>query len=184
MGYERAVQNAWDNITKAGGLETSVRMLGVDYDINSMDRTVITSSSGASAKDHIKILLLHYLEKKLSGTLPATSGEWMDFREIAGATSYYSTFKKRTIDRIVTKFGDNPGKLFAAAKNLGAEKTSLGDMGLIVSPLEGVPISLTISRADDEFPPDGNILFDRSITKIFCTEDIVVLTETLVHTLS
>jgi hypothetical protein len=30
-------------------------------------------------------------------------------------------------------------------------------------------------RPDEEFGPEANLLFDKSITGIFCTEDIVVL---------
>jgi len=34
-----------------------------------------------------------------------------------------------------------------------------------------------MQRGDEEFGPEANILFDKSITDIFCTEDIVVLSE-------
>jgi len=40
-----------------------------------------------------------------------------------------------------------------------------------------------MSKADEEFGPDANILFDKNISGIFCTEDIVVLTELIVHLL-
>ena len=42
---------------------------------------------------------------------------------------------------------------------------------------------ITIWKADDEFGPDANILFDKNITKIFCIEDTVVLTEIVAHTI-
>ena len=46
-----------------------------------------------------------------------------------------------------------------------------------------VPITLVLWRGDDEFPPDGNILFDRSISDYLTTEDVNVLCETIAWTL-
>ena len=38
---------------------------------------------------------------------------------------------------------------------------------------------ILIWRADEEFGPEANMLFDESIKRIFCTEDIVVLAGTV-----
>ena len=54
-------------------------------------------------------------------------------------------------------------------------------MGIIIHPIQEVSILITISKADEEFGPDANILFDKNISDIFCTEDIVVLTEMVAH---
>jgi hypothetical protein len=40
---------------------------------------------------------------------------------------------------------------------------------------EGVPALVKVWKPDEDFGPDANIYFDRSIREIFCTEDIVVL---------
>ena len=46
-----------------------------------------------------------------------------------------------------------------------------------------VPILVTIWKADEEFKAEANLLFDRSIRGIFCTEDIVVLAELVARAL-
>jgi hypothetical protein len=46
---------------------------------------------------------------------------------------------------------------------------------VIIEAFEGVPVLIKAWKADSEFGPDANIYFDKSITGIFCTEDIVVL---------
>ena len=66
---------------------------------------------------------------------------------------------------------------------MGGEKANAGDVGIVVNPFDGISILVTMWRGDDEFGPDVNILFDKNISKVFCTEDIVVLTEVLVHEL-
>ena len=63
------------------------------------------------------------------------------------------------------------------------EITDKGDVGVIIHPFKEVSILITMSRADEEFGSDSNILFDKNISEIFCTEDIVVLTEMVVHLL-
>ena len=45
-----------------------------------------------------------------------------------------------------------------------------------------VPLFITLWKGDDEFGPETNVLFDRSIIDIFPTANITVLSETLVHT--
>ena len=64
-----------------------------------------------------------------------------------------------------------------------AKRADLGDVSIVVYPFKEVGILVKMSRADEEFGPDANILFDKNISGIFCTEDIVVLTEILVHLL-
>jgi len=43
-----------------------------------------------------------------------------------------------------------------------------------------VPIGLVLWRGDEEFTPEGNVLFDASITGYLPVEDIVILAETVV----
>jgi len=50
-----------------------------------------------------------------------------------------------------------------------------GDIGIVVEAFAKVPAMITLWRKDEEFSPEANMLFDKSITGIFCTEDIAVL---------
>ncbi len=96
---------------------------------------------------------------------------------------YYPAFKKRTIDQIVRKYGSNPDALLKLGERFPIEKVDIGDVSVIIYTFEEVPILVTMSRADEEFDADANIVFDRNISKIFCMEDVVVLTEAVVHLL-
>ena len=48
---------------------------------------------------------------------------------------------------------------------------------------EKVPVQIILWRGDDEFGPEANLLFDRSIARIFQTEDIAVLGGFIAHQL-
>jgi hypothetical protein len=185
MGYLQALDKAWADIAAITAEKAfSVKLLSDIYEINLDRKVAVSSSCGVTAKDHVTIILLHYLAQKLTfKTLPEPSGEWIDFNELAGGEGYYPAFRKRTIDHIVKKYGRNPEGLAGATQRMPAKAAGFGDVSVIIYPFVEIGILFKISKADEEFGPDANILFDRNISKIFCTEDIVVLTEMIVHQL-
>ena len=144
----------------------------------------MSASCNTPAKEYTSIILLHYLAQKLAfGKLPEGAGEWIDFNQLDGGEAYYPAFRKRTIDRLIKKYGNKPEELIAAAGRFPSKKGTLADVSVIIYPLDEIGILIKMSKADEEFGPDANILYDRNIPKIFCTEDIVVLTEMIVHQL-
>lgn len=175
MSYEAAKTKAWEELAslrpKAG---LSVKFLADEYTLDLTAKNVLSLSCNAPAKDFTAILILHYLIQKLKG-LPPVTGEWLTFREFSGIEGYYEAFRKRSIEPIIRKYGRNPDGLLTALERLPAKKAEGGDFGIVVEALEGVPALIKIWKADEEFGPDANIYFDRSISGIFCTEDIVVL---------
>ena len=185
MSYAQALEKAWldlSGLTKDDRLP--VNMLSGTYTIEPGNKKVTAPQGMPPAKDYIVILLLHYLIKKLQlKTLPKAGAEWIDFRSIDGGEAYYPTFKKRTIDHILKKYGSRPEALLNITGKMPARKATIGDTGIIVDVFEEVPILITMSKSDEEFGPDANILFDKNISKVFCTEDIVVLTEIVTHKL-
>lgn len=185
MEYEAALGKAWKDLSDlTADKRVSVKFLSDEYEIDLTNKKILSLSCNAPAQNHLAIILLHYLVRKFqSGILPKSTGKWVDFRELEGGEAYYPTFKKRTIGIILRKYGATPDAIFEAAGRFCSRKTQAGDIGVAIEPLENVVILITLSRADEEFGPDANILFDENIRSIFCTEDIVVLTEILVHEL-
>jgi len=185
MGYAQAVEKAWRDVRAlTSEKRLSVKFLSDTYDIDLSSGLVLLTPDNSGAKDYVTIILLHYLARRLApGRSRKLSGEWMDFKELEGGEGYYPTFKKRTIDPIVKKYGANPEAILAASGRMNAKKADLGDVSMIIYPFDEVAILIKMSRADEEFGPDASILFDKNISGIFCTEDVVVLTEMIVHQL-
>jgi len=183
MSYAEAIRKAWDEVTASSGEKNfSVRLLADTYHVDADKRTILSGSSNIPAKDFIVIILLHYLVKKLAG-LPALGGEWISFNQIPGGEGYYPAFRKRTINTILRKHGADPSGLLTTFKRFNAHEAGFGDAGVVIDALDGVPMLVTLWKGDEEFGPDANILFDKNITSVFCTEDIVVLTEIVAHAL-
>jgi hypothetical protein len=175
MGYEAALRKAWDELEKpAPARVSSVKFLGDEYFPDPEKRVLESRATGLPAKDFSAIIILHYLASCRRG-LPAVTGEWLDFRELSGVEGYEGAFRKRVIEPLIKKHGQDPSGLVKAGERLAAKKAQVGDISIVFEPLAGVPALVTLWRGDAEFGPEANVLFDRSIKGIFCTEDIVVL---------
>ena len=175
MSYDIAINKAWDELTRLKpGENLSIKFLADEYTIDLAAKKVFSLSCNVPAKDFASILILHYLIQKVKG-LPELSGEWVSFRQLSGIEGYYPSFKTRAIKPIIRKYGNNPAEIFQVLERLPAKKTMEPDACIVLDAFEGVPVLIRLWQADEEFGPDANMLFDKSITKIFCTEDIVVL---------
>ncbi len=175
MGYEAAINKAWQDLAKLSVTEVfSIRFLADEYTLDPRQKSVASLSCNVAAKDFTAILILHYLFQKAKG-LPGLTNEWVSFKELSGVEGYYPAFRKRAIEPIIRKYGSHPEGILSALERLPAKRVSQGDIGIVVGAFEGVPALITLWRPDEEFGPEANILFDKSITGIFCIEDIVVL---------
>ena len=91
-------------------------------------------------------------------------------------------FIKRAKDPLIKTFGFAAKKLVEiASKAYDAEPLDLGDYSVKVNALPTVPVALLIWEGDEEFPPDGNLLFDKTISKILSAEDIATLAGIVVY---
>jgi hypothetical protein len=175
MSYEAALEKGWEDLSKLNPEKIlAVKFLGDEYTVNFGEKKILSLSCNIPAKDFTVILLLHYLAHKLK-EVPALTNEWLSFKELSGVEGYYSAFRNRAIEPIIRKYGSHPEGVLSALDRLPAKRVDQGDVGIVLEAFEGVPVLITLWRGDDEFGPEVNMLFDKSITQIFCTEDIVVL---------
>ena len=175
MSYEVAINKAWQDLANLNpAKEISVRFLADEYHIDTDKRQVISLASSVPVRDFTAILILHYLVTKLK-TLPLLTGEWVTFKELSAVEGYYPAFRKRAIEPIISKFGNNPQGLLGVLDRFPGKRVDQADIGLVLEAFAGVPVMITFWRQDEEFGSEANILFDKSIRQIFCTEDIVVL---------
>lgn len=127
-----------------------------------------------------QVLLLHYL---MAEGPASPAGEWVAYREIPGAGFYFSAFVKRAVDPLKSSFGRNPGAFVAAAGRLGGLAVEPGDAGFEFAVLPHVTLRLILYTADEEFPAEANILFERRIGGLLSPEDIAWLAGMLVYRL-
>jgi len=175
MGYEIALNKAWDELLALSpGKNQEVKFLADTYSVDLAQKNVLSLACNVAAKDFTTILILHYLAHKIKG-FPQPTGEWLPFRKLSGIEGYYSAFRARSIEPIIRKYGTNPTSLLKVLERLPAKEAKHGDVAVVLETFPEIPVLISLWRADEEFAPEANVFFDKTVTQIFCIEDIVVL---------
>jgi hypothetical protein len=124
-----------------------------------------------------QILILHYLTQA-KGT-PFTN-KVITYGQIEGGKFYIPVFIKRNIDPLLKSFSHRPELLLEVAQKMGGKSAAYGDVSVSIDTFPRVRIFFILWKGDDEVPPNGTILFDGNIPHYLTSEDVCVLTETLV----
>jgi hypothetical protein len=130
-----------------------------------------------------QVLILHYLLGSRRQNI-IVSPRWASYREIPGASFYYSAFVKRAVNTLKNTFGENIAGFKKAAERLNGKPVAPGDAAFEFTPFPGVPLQLVLWEGDEEFPAEANILFDAAIGSILSPEDIAWLAGMLVYRLA
>jgi hypothetical protein len=124
-----------------------------------------------------RILILHYLTQA-RGT--PFKNKLITYGQIEGGKFYVPTFIKRNIDPLLKSFSHRPELLLELAQRIGGAKATYGDVSVSIDAFPRVRIFFILWKGDDEVPSNGTILFDGNIPHYLTSEDVCVLTETLV----
>ena len=155
-----------------------VRYLGREVWLSLPGGTMETPGGGGPLSLREEILILHYLERA-SGIPP--TGNWISFAEIPGGAFYHPVFLQRSKASLVKFFGEDPQRLLVlASEEVRGEPWDMGDTGVKIQAFPRVALGMVLWKGDAEFPPEGNVLFDSSVTGYLPVEDIVILAETVV----
>lgn len=121
-----------------------------------------------------KILILDYFTRA-SGT-PLT-GKLITYKELHDGLNYFAVFHKRAIQPFVTFFGDKPEELVKTAAIFGGKPADYGDVAVTINAFRRVPVTIALWRGDEEFGPEGSILFDSTVSEYLTNDDIHALCE-------
>jgi hypothetical protein len=191
-GYKFAYEIASQRLAETGDIEPLClnsgaecetkgerRLISLDYlnrryqiRLPEVDISLTDSDEEVPLKD--RILLLHYLVQAKGTTLANKS---IAYKELPEGTVYFRTFHKRAIKPLIDNFGSQPKKLLGVAKGLGGVKADYGDVAVTINAFKYVPITFVLWKGDEEFPPDGSILFDATVSDYLSIEDVNVLSE-------
>lgn len=183
MGYELALNKAWTALKEVSQeKKLQVKFLADQYEVDLENSKIHSLSCNLPAKDFLSILILHYLAAQLSSSWQVGE-EWVSFKEIPGGLGYYPAFRKRCIEPIISKYGKSPRALLGCLERFPGRRIEHGDYAIVLEAFERVPVLITIYGQDEEFSAEVNMLFDKTITQIFCTEDIAVVAGIIAHSI-
>jgi hypothetical protein len=121
-----------------------------------------------------KILILHYLGWGAAAEASGP-GRLVSFQQLAGASFYEPTYRKRGPARIARRFGENVQGFVRACLSLGWTEEKLGDAAYVGPVLPRLRCVAVLHRGDEEFPAEANLLFDDGIAQLLPLEDVAVL---------
>jgi len=122
-----------------------------------------------------QIFLLHYLIRA-DGSKPA--GEYLTYPEIPDALLYREPFMRRALDPLEKTFGNQSDLLTKCAAAIeGVPVSDIADEAVCIHVLPRVPVTLVLWWGDEELPPKGNVLLDKSVTAYLPTEDIMLISQ-------
>ncbi len=160
--------NALAGLDGAGRIE--VPFLADIFLVDTAARKVLFEN-GSEVYPFLSVLILHYLVGAGEGSI---SGEWISFREFEGGDAYFGSFTDRSLVPLKNAFENHSDLLAPAAEPLGGEPIEFGDVGMRVPVFPRLPLAVVLWRGDEEFPPEVNILFDKTANSILRTEDLAI----------
>jgi hypothetical protein len=157
--------------------EIAIEYLNQLYRITMSNVEVLLANSKEEVPIRDRVLILHHL---LSSKGTPIANKLIAFKELPGGDSYSRTFSKRAIEPLVEHFGEQPQVLIDIASKLGAHTVAYGDVAVTVNAFNRVPITIVLWQGDEEFPAQGDILFDAAISDYLSTYDVAVLCESII----
>jgi len=179
-GYEEAVFMARKKLESSEPEKIcklcGVKFDGVKYILKWMSKEYKISSSGSQphCSHALEIIFLHYLTSE--GT-KKPEDKLISYREVPGALFYEPKFIQRAINPVVKCFGKDPEKLIETGEKFGGVKSPIGrscNYSVKINLLPYLPVTYIIWPGDDEFKPEGIVLFDKTAPGWLCAEDLVV----------
>jgi hypothetical protein len=164
-----------------GNAVLTIGFLNREVSITWPDLKIAFMDSGEELPIQQQVLLLHYLNGSKGSRV---TGEWIAYQEVPDGKFYLDAFLRRAKNPMVQGFGNQPELLVKMATEVyGARPLDQGDLSVSVQALPMVPVALILWKGDEEFPPEGTILFDRSISDILSAEDIAWLAGMIIYPL-
>ncbi|MDR1296198.1 MAG: DUF3786 domain-containing protein [Deltaproteobacteria bacterium] len=167
-------------------------LVGDDLRLTFMNREVVVSTPSyrvawADQKPEEEfaltdaVMVLHYLQLA-RGVGPV--GELVAYRQIPGGEFYAAAFRKRAELPLIGTFGQKPGLLTKAALAMGGKiLPGLGDEAASFRAAPNLEVVALIHVGDEEFPADGQVLFDKSIAAALSIEDVAWIGSAVVYRL-
>jgi hypothetical protein len=183
LGFERLADQTDEQVRWLGGqTERDVFRVPVLEDVIAVDRTarhITATAAGRPVGPQWSILVLHYLAIR---TRPEQLPPQVTFADLPTARSYAGVYQGRVIARLCGTAGRTAEKLTAAAEALRARPVQIdeGDLAYDFDLFPRLTHRLIWHAPDDEFPASATLLLPPNVEEYLCSEDVVVLSESLV----
>lgn len=162
-----------DISVEAEGKTAVIPYFGRDYRVSSEG---IADPGGKRPDYGTCMLLLKYLLLCPKG-LPVDD-EWVNYRDLKDSGPLTVYFNDNVLNVLSTRYSGRKNDLEAAAADLGGRPPARDypyDVAVVFRPLPRVPVLLLFNDADEEFPAQAGVLFERRAERFLDAECLAVL---------
>ena len=157
-----------------------VHFINRDLHVSYPSAEVTDIVDGSKVDDTCKVLVLHHAAYSKGGSLV---DHMISYKELPSGEIYIKPFTNRCIKALVGIFASNLDALKKAVEATEYKKERHGDFSCTIQVMPKVPITLIVYEEDDEFPAEGNILFNGNAGNQMHTEDYNQLSAYLISAL-
>lgn len=157
-----------------------VHFINRDIHVSYPEGTVTDKADGKEIDVIGKILILHHAVYSKGGGLVENL---ISYKELPSGDIYNTPFTNRCIRALAGIFAPNLDALKKAVEATEYKPERHGDFSCTIQVLPRIPITLIVYEEDDEFPADGNILFNGNAANHLHTEDYSQISAYLVSAL-
>lgn len=175
LEHQAEEQFRWLGAELAAGV-WQLPVLGSTLEVDVAARTVVGQDKKAVGPPW-RIVATHYLAIT---TQPESREPEVTFADLPTARSYSSVYQGRVVSRLCYTAGRNAETISEAARAHGGRPVEVGDLAFDFDVFPRLTLRLIWYGPDDEFPPSATLLLPGNIELFLCSEDIVVLSESLV----
>jgi hypothetical protein len=142
-------------------------------------------SSGKEPIHSVKVVLCQYLLH--APAVEPEEKDWVSYKDFKDASPFVGGFQNNTEKALAKNFAGRLETLRRACLRLGGRDPGLGwgyQLSMEFDPLPQVPILLLFNDADEEFPAQCLLLFERRAEKYLDMESMAILAWLLTDYLS
>lgn len=110
--------------------------------------------------------------------------DWLPFENLKNTSPFAKAFRQGVLMSFAQTFNGHAKELEEACKRLKGKKLPWSDVGYEIKAFECIPIRFLFWEGDDEFPAQGNMLFDSSATDFIHGESVVTIATLGLRTLA
>ncbi|MEF9918614.1 MAG: DUF3786 domain-containing protein [Eubacterium sp.] len=157
-----------------------ITVLGEKYCVFWPSGEITLMDGGQVTSYSVKIIIMRYM-MCAQGKEP--TGELIGYKEFPDGNLYYSNFYSRCIQIFAALFNEKGNELTEYMQQINGRIMNKGDISFTFTFMKGVEIGCILWYGDDEFEPEGQILFDKSLIDVLNIKDLAILGDVFIQSL-
>ncbi len=158
---------------KREGGDLTLYHFGEKFAVNAADGSIRSLESSAPVSATVRLNI--YTLFGYASPLARFQDDWVPFQQLRGTGVFQAAYQRGILIPFAATFSGHGEQLRQALEAMGGRKLPCSDVGYQVDAFACIPMRVLVWEGDEEFPAQGNLLFDRSATDYIHSESMVTI---------